>query len=72
LKKLDTVSYAEEGAGPKIENYHSWNITPMGLKITFDPYQVGAYAVGEHVIVVPYSVLKPIIKPDGLLAQFAK
>jgi hypothetical protein len=72
LKKLDTVSYAEEGAGPKLENFHSWNITPAGLKITFDRYQVGAYAVGEHEVVIPYSVLKPIIKPDGLLAQFAK
>ena len=72
LKKLETVSYAEEGAGPKIENFHSWNITPLGLKITFDRYQVGAYAAGEHEVVVPYSVLKPIIRPDGLLAQFAK
>jgi hypothetical protein len=71
LKKLDTVSYAEEGAGPKIENFHSWNIAPFGLKITFDRYQVGPYAVGDHEVVVPYSVLKPIIKPDGLLAQFA-
>jgi hypothetical protein len=72
LKKLDTVSYAEEGAGPKLENFHSWNITPAGLKITFDPYQVGAYAAGEHEVVVPYSVLKSVIKPDGLLAQFVK
>jgi hypothetical protein len=72
LKKLETVSHAEEGAGPKLENFQSWNITPAGLKITFDPYQVGAYADGEHLVVVPYSLLKPIIKPDGLLAQFAK
>jgi hypothetical protein len=72
LKKLDTVNHAEEGAGPKIENFHSWNITPAGLKIIFDRYQVGAYAVGPHEVVIPYSVLKPIIRPDGLLAQFAK
>ncbi len=72
LKKLETVSYADEGAGPKLENFHSWNITPAGLKITFDPYQVGPYAAGEHEVVVPYSVLKPIIKPDGLLGQFAR
>lgn len=72
LKKLDTAPYAEEGAGPKPENFHSWNITPAGLKITFDRYQVGAYAVGEHEVVIPYSVLKPIIRSDGLLAQFAK
>jgi hypothetical protein len=72
LKKLETTSDVEEGAGPKIENFHSWNITPFGLKITFDTDQIGAYAVGEHEVIVPYSVLKPIIKPDGLLAQFAK
>jgi len=72
LKKLDTVSGAENGAGPKIENFHSWNITPAGLKITFDPYQVGPYVVGQHQVVIPYSALKPIIKPDGLLAQFSK
>jgi hypothetical protein len=71
LKKLDTVSGVENGAGPKIENFHSWNITPAGLKITFDPYQVGPYAAGEHKVVVPYSVLKPIIRQDGLLAQFS-
>jgi Protein of unknown function (DUF3298)/Deacetylase PdaC len=72
LKKLETVDNPEEGAGPKLDNFHSWNITFAGLKITFDRYQVGAYAAGEHEVVVPYSVLKPIINPDGMLAQFAK
>jgi len=72
LKKLDTVSGVENGAGPKSDNFHSWNITPAGLRITFDRYQVGPYVAGEHVVVVPYSVLKPVIKPDGLLAQFAR
>jgi len=72
LKKLETATSAEEGAGPKIDNFHSWNITPVGLKITFDRYQVGPYVAGEHEVVVPYSVLKPIIKPDGLLGQFTK
>ena len=71
LKKLDTVSGVEQGAGPKIENLHSWNITPAGLRITFDPYQVGPYVAGGHEVVILYSVLKPIIRPDGLLAQFS-
>ena len=72
LKKLKTAVWVGDGAGPKIENFHSWNITPVGLKITFDRYQVGPHSAGEHEVVVPYSVLKPIIKPDGLLARFAK
>ena len=72
LKKLETVDNPEQGAGPNLDNFHSWNITFAGLRITFDPYQVGAYAAGAHEVVVPYSVLKPIINPDGILAQFAK
>jgi hypothetical protein len=72
LKKVETTDHVESGAGPKIENFHSWNITPFGLQITFDAYQVGPYAAGAHGVVVPYSLLKPVIKPDGLLAQFTK
>jgi hypothetical protein len=72
LKKLSTTSEVESGAGPKPENYRSWNITPVGLKFSFDPYQVGAYAAGAHEVIVPYAVLKPALKPDGLLAPLAQ
>jgi len=60
------------GAGPELKNFRSWNITPTGLQINFDTYQVGPYVDGPYGVVVPYSMLKRIIKPDGLLAQFAK
>ena len=72
LKKTGTAGDVESGAGPKIKNFHSWNITPAGLQITFDPDDVGSHADGDHEVVIPYSQLKPIIKPDGLLAEFAK
>lgn len=74
LKKRDLGDEEQirGGAGPKAENYSSWNITPQGLQITFDAYQVAAYAAGPQEVVVPYSVLKPIIKPDGPLASFVK
>jgi hypothetical protein len=74
IKKSD-VSDDESirgGAGPKPENYGSWNITPEGLQITFDAYQVDAYAAGPQEVVEPYSVLKPLIKPDGPLAAYIK
>jgi len=61
----------ESGAGPKADNYRAWNITKKGLWITFDPYQVAAYAAGPQYILVPYSVLKDIIKPDGPIGMFA-
>lgn len=72
LKKLRTTNGVEEGAAPKAENFKSWNLTPIGLRVTFDHYQVGAYAVGQHEVTMPYALLKPLAKPDGWLAQLAK
>ena len=60
------------GASPQAKNYQSWNITKKGLQIHFDPYQVGPYAAGPQTVVVPYSVLKDIIRLDGPLLQFVK
>ena len=62
----------KEGAAPRADNYSAWTITRKGLWITFDPYQVAAYAAGPQHILVPYSVLKDIIKADGPIAIFAK
>jgi hypothetical protein len=62
----------QNGAGPDAQNYDSWTITKKGLEITFDPYQVAAYAAGPQKVVVPYSALKELIKPDGPLGPFAK
>lgn len=58
------------GADPTPENYQSWNITPEGLLITFDEYQVAPYAAGPQQVIVPYSELRGIIDPQGPLAVF--
>lgn len=63
--------WIERGAGADAENYSSWTIGKKGLGITFDPYQVAAYAAGPQHVLVPYSALKEIIKPDGPV-QFVK
>ena len=62
----------EEGASAKEDNYRSWNITPKGLLVTFDAYQVGPYAAGPQTVVIPYAALKAIINPEGPLAPFVK
>lgn len=59
--------WIKSGAGPEEKNYQSWNITRKGLVITFDPYQVASYAEGPHEVVIPYSVLKNVIDPNGPL-----
>jgi Protein of unknown function (DUF3298) len=61
------TEWIERGAGVNAENYKAWTLTRSGLQVTFDPYQVASYAEGEHVVVVPYSVLKNVIDPQGPL-----
>lgn len=68
---LDDASI-QTGAGPDARNYQNWNITKKGLEITFDAYQVGAYAAGPQKVVIPYSALKELIRIDGPLVQFVK
>ncbi len=61
---------SSDGAQPLQENYGNWNITADGLLITFDEYQVAAYAAGPQEVNVPYAELQSIIDPHGPLAEF--
>jgi hypothetical protein len=65
-------SLINSGASPSAKNYQSWTITKKGLGVTFDSYQVGPYAAGPQYVLVPYSVVKDLVNPDGPIGQFAK
>jgi hypothetical protein len=71
LSKRDIGFYGgfEQGAAPTTENYRNWNITPSGLLITFDEYQVAPYAAGTQTVLVPYEQLKSVIDPQGPLSN---
>ena len=58
------------GALPLPANYGNWNITAKGLLITFDAYQVAAYAAGPQEVVIPFAELQAVIDPHGALAGF--
>lgn len=64
--------WIKEGAGPKDENFKSFNIKPECLLITFDPYQVAAYAVGYQSVEIPYKDIKDIVNKEGPLKEFYK
>jgi len=64
--------WVQNGAGPVAKNYQNWTSTRKGLGISFDAYQVAAYAAGPQFVTVPYSVLKDLISPGGPIAQFVK
>jgi hypothetical protein len=76
LKKLahDDLATGEwaAGAAPKAENYARWNLTPEGLLITFDEYQVGPYAVGQPEVLVPRADLVAVARKGGPLASPAR
>jgi hypothetical protein len=57
------------GANPTPENYRNWNVTADGLLITFDPYQVAAYAAGPQDVIISYAELATILNPNGPLAE---
>ena len=57
-----------DGADPKPENYHNWNLSSEGLIITFDEYQVAPYAAGPQTIAIPYKVLEGVVDPQGPVA----
>jgi hypothetical protein len=69
--KADRRLVFEKGVQPTLENFHKWNITPDGLLITFDPYQVAPYSDGYIQITVPYSIVSSILDSRGPLAPFA-
>jgi hypothetical protein len=70
-RDIDFDMFAE-GAAPTPENYRNWNITTDGLMITFDEYQVAAYAAGPQVVVVPYDELQAVVAPTGPLARLTR
>lgn len=69
---LRDIAYFEAGADPILENYRNWNITTDGLLISFDPYQVAAYAAGPQTVLIPYPELNAIINLAGPLAGISE
>ena len=61
----------QSGASPRADNYRAVAITKKGLWVTFDPYQVAPYAAGPQYVLVPYSALRDIIKPDSAIGPLA-
>lgn len=71
IQRIRENGYIEwpDGAAPDPVNFQVWNITPEGVLITFDPYQVAPYAAGPQQALVPYAALQSMIDPDGPLGR---
>jgi hypothetical protein len=60
-----------DGAAPRRENFERFNLHPDGMPITFGEYQVGPYAAGESIVVVPWSFLIGEIRPRSAIHRLA-
>ncbi|MDR3628371.1 MAG: RsiV family protein [Ignavibacteriaceae bacterium] len=59
----------------KIDEFHlndNFSISKLGLTFKFEEYEISSYSFGAPEVFIPYSDMKDLIKPDGLLAQFIK
>ncbi len=64
--EMSDDDWIKNGAGAKVENFESWNLTKKGLMFSFDPYQVAAYAAGSFSVIVPFDKLKPYFNSTGM------
>ncbi len=69
LEKPDFLLF-EEGLEVKEENFKNWNLTEMGLRLSFDPYQVAPYAAGPQEVLIPYSEIKGMVKTTDTFGSF--
>jgi putative ABC transport system ATP-binding protein len=57
------------GTSPVASNFSAWALTPWGLSIQFQEYQVGPYADGQPTIVIPFSALRSVALAGGPLSS---
>lgn len=71
-KKLVNKTMIASGTEPKIENFQIWNLTPDGLRFTFEAAQVAPAIYGAQTVTIPYSELDEVIEPESILAKCLK
>lgn len=54
------------------EYFRNWNITPGGIRITFDEDTIAPVKYGSQKILVPYSAIKSILDPNTVLGYCLK
>ncbi len=64
---MSDMDWIRRGAGPNARNFTSFALVPRELHITFDAYQVAAYAAGPQEVSIPLSNLRDVMRPDPRL-----
>lgn len=67
-KNMPDSDWINKGASAKQENYKNFYLTGENLVIVFPRYQVACYAEGEQEVAIPYTYLKDILNPNGIIS----
>ena len=61
---MSDTDWIKRGAGANARNFRSFVLMPGALAITFDAYQVAAYAAGPQEVRIPLSQIKDTMRAD--------
>jgi hypothetical protein len=61
---LGDMDWIKRGAGPNARNFASFALLPRELMITFDAYQVAAYAAGPQEVRIALPSLRDVMRPN--------
>ncbi|MGF7038515.1 DUF3298 domain-containing protein [Mucilaginibacter lappiensis] len=50
----------------------NFSITPTGLKFVYNEYEIKPYAAGITTLVIPYSQIKSLLRPNTVVTKYAK
>ncbi|MEN0053994.1 MAG: DUF3298 domain-containing protein [Mucilaginibacter sp.] len=50
----------------------NFSVTPTGLKFVYNQYEIKPYAAGITTLVIPYSPIKSLLRPNTVVAKYIK
>jgi hypothetical protein len=73
-KLSDTASLANDYffKDDKFALNDNFLITPLGLKFFYNQYEIKPYAAGTTTLVIPYSQIKSLLRPNTVVTKYIK
>ena len=73
-KLSDTASLARDYffKDHKFSLNQNFSITPLGLRFLYNQYEIKPYAAGQTILLIPYSQIKSLLRPNTVVSQYIK
>lgn len=49
---------------------HNYLITPVGIRFLYNQYEIKPYAAGQTSLLIPYTAIKSLLKPNTVISQY--